>query len=145
MALLGAHAGETSIKRVGDVRQSSGNVSVHARAGAGVEAGVGVGVGAGADVDVGVGVDMYDYENASGCVRGYGHVDVSSHLNFEVLVEAAVVHLEEDESDDDCASVGAGARANGGGNTNCRECVHMAVVHARDVHRDQDATALVPM
>jgi hypothetical protein len=147
VALLGARAGETSIKRVGDVRQSSGNVSVHARAGAGVDAGVDVGVdaGAGADVEVGVGVDARDCEDASGCVRGYDHADVSSHLNFEVLVEAGVVHPEEDESDDDCASVGAGARANGGGDTNWHVSAHMAMVHAGGVHRDQDATVLVPM
>ena len=85
---------------MGDVRQSSGNVSVHARAGAGVDvgvdAGVDVGAGAGADVGVGVGVDACGCEDAGGGVRGYDHADVSSHLSLEVVEEAAVVHPEED-------------------------------------------------
>lgn len=146
VALLGECAGEASINRAGDVRQSSGNVSVHARAGAGVDAGVDVDVGAGADVGVGVGVGAYGCEeHASGRVRGYEHADVSSQLSFEVVVDAALVHPEEGGSGGDCASVGAGALANGGGGTNCHERAHMAVVHAGGVHQDQDATALVPM
>ena len=148
VALLGACAGEASINRAGDVRQSSANASVHARAGAGVDAGLDADLGAGADVHVGVGVGVGAYgceEHVSGCVRGYEHVDVSSHLSFEVVVDAALVHPEEDGSGGDCASVGAGALANGGGGTNCHECAHMAVVHAGGVHQDQDATALVPM
>ena len=147
VSLLGECAGEASINRAGDVRQSSGNVSVHARAGAGVDAGVDVDVGAGADVDVGVDVGAYGCEeHASGRVRGYEeHADVSSQLSFEVVVDAALVHPEEGGSGGDCASVGAGALANGGGGTNCHERAHMAVVHAGGVHQDQDATALVPM
>jgi hypothetical protein len=71
---------------------------------------------------------------------------VVSLLSFEVVVEAALACPEEDESDDARAvSVDAGARANGIGGTDYHAYAHTAVVHAGGVHRDQGATALVPM
>jgi len=150
VVLLGVRASEeASPTRASDARQSSGNLSVHARAGAGVDAGVGVGAGAGADVDVDVGVDAdvgaYGCENAGGGVRGYDHADVGSLLCFVVVVEAALACPEEGESDDGCAGADAGALANGSGDMDCHARAHMALVHAGGVHRDQDAMALVPM
>lgn len=137
--LLDVHASEASLMRASDARQLSGNVSADARAG--VDAGVDA--GAGVDVDVGAGVGAYGCEDASGRVRDCDHVDVGSLPSFGVVAEAALVCPEEEE--DGCASVDAGARANGSGGTDCHACVHTAVVHAGGAHRDQDAMALVPM
>jgi len=104
-------------------------------------------VGAGADADVGAGarVGARGCADASGYVHGCEHGDVGSHQCFEVAAEAAVVGPEEGESDDDCASVGAGADANENGGMNCHAYVHTTVVHADDVHLDQGAVALIPL
>jgi hypothetical protein len=127
--------------RASDACQLSGNVSVHARAGAGVDAGVDAGAGADVDVDVGAGVGACGCEDATGCVRDCDHGDVRSLPSF-VIAEAVLVFPEEE---DGCASVDAGARANGSGGTDYHVWVHTAVVHAGGAHRDQDAMALAPM
>ena len=134
----GKHARLTSGKVTADACAGVG-ADADADAGAGVVAEADVGAGAGAGVDVG----ECDCEDARARVHGCDHGDVGPFLSFEVAVEAALVGPPEGE-DDDCVRVGVGASENEGEGTDSHGDVHTTVVHAGDVHLDQDAMALVP-
>ena len=152
VAALAGRAGKASPTNGKHARLTSGKVSADACAGAGagadadadagaaVVADADVGVGAGAAVDVG----DCDCEGARARVHGCDHGDVGPFLSFEVVVEAALVGPPEGEEDDDCVRVGVGASENEGEGTDSHGGVHTTVVHAGDVHLDQDAMALVP-